>query len=66
MDGQCKSPAPWKYRKVKQAWYRQNNPFNENCYNLRLAKNSVMSLSSWERWMTNDSLWRFKFKTNAM
>ena len=27
----------------------KNHPFNENCYNLKLVKDSVFPLSSWER-----------------
>ena len=66
MDEQCQLPAPWRYKKYKQAWYHTNNPFTKNYYNLKLAKDSFMSWSSWERWMSVESTWRLKLKTNVM
>jgi len=56
MDEHCQLPAPWRYKKVKQSWYHKNNPFTENYYNLKLPKESIMSSSSWEIWMSIESI----------
>ena len=54
MDEQCQLRATWRYRKVKQAWHHKNNPFTKKCYNLKLAKDSVMSwVHGKDEWVLN-------------
>ena len=43
MDAQCQSSASWKYIIVNKHDIVKNNPFNENCFKLNLAKDLVMS-----------------------
>ena len=52
MDEKYEFQASWRYRRVKQAWYHKKyHPFTKDDYNLKFAKDSVMSWISWSEWI---------------
>ena len=54
MDGQCQLPTPWKYRKVKQAWYHKNHPLTETVTTWDLLKTQLChEVHGKDEWVLN-------------
>jgi hypothetical protein len=53
MDEQYELQAPWRYRRIKQAWYHKMIIHSlKNHYNLKYSKELVMLWSLWEEYIS--------------